>query len=143
MTTKAITPPDSERAALDHNATPTAWSFAAPDLLERLEAADDATLDEPAFGVIAMSADGIVTSYNAAESRLSGLSPGKVLGRHFFSAVAPCTNNFMVAYRFETEPTLDAEIDYVFTLRMHVTNVKLRLLKGTTCRRMYLVVQRK
>jgi photoactive yellow protein len=144
MTTKATTPPDSERATLDHNAaTPTAWSFAAPDLLERLEAADDATLDEPAFGVIAMSADGIVTSYNAAESRFAGLSPAQVVGRHFFSAVAPCTNNFMVAQRFETETALDAVIDYVFTLRMQVTNVKLRLLKGPDRRRMYLVVERR
>jgi photoactive yellow protein len=122
---------------------PTAWSFAAPDLLERLEGADDATLDELPFGVVAMSADGIVTSYNAAESRLTGLSPLRVVGRHFFSGVAPCTNNFMVAHRFESEATLDAEIDYVFTLRMQVTGVKLRLLKGPTRRRMYLVVERK
>jgi photoactive yellow protein len=64
-----------------------------------------------------MSEDGTVTSYNLAESRLSGLTPANVVGRNFFSSVAPCTNNFLVAYRLETEPVLDAIIDYVFTLR--------------------------
>jgi photoactive yellow protein len=118
------------------------WSFTEPGLLDQLEAADDTALDSAPFGVIAMAEDGAVTSYNAAESRLSGLTSAKVVGRHFFSAVAPCTNNFMVAYRFETEAVLDAVIDYVFTLRMQPTKVKLRLLKQPGRRRMYLVVER-
>jgi photoactive yellow protein len=69
--------------------------------------------------------------------------PANVIGRHFFSAVAPCTNNFMVAYRFETEPALDAVTDYVFTLRMQPTAVRLRLLKQPLRRLMYLVVERR
>jgi photoactive yellow protein len=119
-----------------------AWSFTDSDLLDRLEAADDAALDAAPFGVVAMTEDGVVTSYNVAESRLAGLTPAKVVGRHFFSAVAPCTNNFMVAQRFETEPVLDAVVDYVFTLRMQPTKVKLRLLKQPGRRRMYLVIER-
>ena len=110
--------------------------------MDQLEASDDAARDNVPFGVIAMAEDGTVTSYNMAESRLSGLTPAKVVGRHFFSTVAPCTNNFMVAYRFETEPSLDAVIDYVFTLRMQPTKVRLRLLKQPGRRRMYLVVER-
>jgi photoactive yellow protein len=118
------------------------WNFTDPYLLNRLEAADDAALDTAPFGVVAMTEDGVVTSYNAAESRLSGLTPAKVIGRHFFSAVAPCTNNFMVAHRYETEPALDAIIDYVFTLRMQPTKVRLRLLKHPGRLRIYLVVER-
>jgi photoactive yellow protein len=118
------------------------WTFTDPDLLDRLEAADDAALDAAPFGVVAMREDGVVTSYNAAESRLSGLTPAKVVGRHFFTAVAPCTNNFMVAHRFETEPTLDAVVDYVFTFRMQPTKVRLRLLKQPGGLRSYLVVER-
>jgi photoactive yellow protein len=117
-------------------------SFTASDLLDQLEGMDDAALDTMPFGVIAMAADGVVTSYNAAESRLAGLSPASTVGRHFFSAGAPCTNNFMVAQRFETEPAIDAIIDYVFTLRMRPTSVRLRLLKQPGRRRMYLVVER-
>jgi len=110
--------------------------------LDRLEGADDDALDTVPFGVVAMTEEGVVSSYNVAESRLTGLTPAKVVGRHFFSAVAPCTNNFMVAHRFETEPVLDAVVDYVFTLRMQPTKVKLRLLKQPGRRRMYLVVER-
>jgi photoactive yellow protein len=118
------------------------WNFTDSDLLDRLDAADDAALDAAPFGVVAMTEDGVVTGYNVAEARLSGLTPAKVVGRHFFSAVAPCTNNFMVAHRFETEPVLDAVVDYVFTLRMQPTRVRLRLLKQAGHRRIYLVVER-
>jgi photoactive yellow protein len=118
------------------------WSFTDPGLLDKLEAADDAMLNTAPFGVIALTEAGIVTSYNTVESRIAGLTPTRVVGRHFFSAVAPCTNNFMVAHRFETEPELDVVIDYVFTLRMRPTAVKLRLLKQPGRRRMYLLVQR-
>lgn len=118
----------------------TTWSFDEPGLLDRLEMADEATLNELPFGVVAMEDNGVVAVYNAAESRLSGLSPHKVAGRHFFSAVAPCTNNFMVAHRFETEAELDATINYVFTLKMQPTKVRLRLLKQPLRRWMYLLV---
>jgi photoactive yellow protein len=115
-------------------------TFDHPALMGQLEASDDAALDALPFGVVAMAEDGKVTSYNLAESRHSELMPANVIGRHFFSSIAPCTNNFMVAYRFKTEPVLDVVIDYVFTLGMRPTAVRLRLLKQPGCRRMYLVV---
>jgi photoactive yellow protein len=118
------------------------WNFTDPGLLDWLEAADDVAPDTAPFGIIAMTQDGLVTSYSAAESRLSGLTPAKVVGRHFFNAVAPCANNFMVSHRFETEPTLDAVVDYVFTFRMQPTKVRLRLLKQPGALRNYLVVER-
>jgi photoactive yellow protein len=73
---------------------------------------------------------------------LSGLTPSRVVGRLFFSEVAPCTNNFMVAFRFEQEPELDSTIDYVFTLKMSPTPVRLRLLRRPDAPRRFLVVQR-
>jgi photoactive yellow protein len=116
-------------------------TFHQPDLLENLRAMDTAALDALPFGVLAMGLSGIVISYNAAESRLSGLTPANVVGRHFFSAVAPCTNNFMVAHRFETEDAIDDVIDYVFTLRMQATKVRLRLLKQAGHEVMFLAVE--
>ena len=116
-------------------------NFTNTGLMDQLEAADDAALDALSFGVIAMSEDGTVTSYNITESRLSGLTRESVVGRNFFSSVAPCTNNFLVAHRFETEPVLDAVIDYVFTTFMKPTAVRLRLLKQPARRRMYLAVE--
>jgi photoactive yellow protein len=120
-----------------------AWHFAQPDLFDRIEEASHAALDDAPFGVIGMARNGRVEIYNATESKLAGLSPSRVIGRHLFTAVAPCTNNYMIGHRFETEETLDATVDYVFTLRMSPTPVRLRLLKRPDARLMYMVVERR
>lgn len=120
-----------------------AWNFDDPGLLDALDGADEAALDAAPFGVISMTPEGVVTHYNAAESELSGLTPARVVGKIFFTGVAPCTNNFMVAHRFQNEPELDAVIDYVFTTRMAPTPVRLRMLRQPGRRGMYLVVERR
>lgn len=48
-------------------------------------------VDRLAFGLIELDEAGIVQQYNAAESRLSGLDPDDVIGKSFFTEVAPCT----------------------------------------------------
>ena len=90
-----------------------------------------------------VSPDGTVEHYNLAEAAISGLTPERVVGRHFFTAVAPCTNNFMVAHRFETEVEIDTMVDYVFTFRLAPTKVRLRLMKRPGGRRMYLGIARR
>lgn len=110
--------------------------------LAQLEAMSAQALDELTFGVVRMRADGEVVAYNAFESKLAGLTKDRVLARNFFSDVAPCTNNYMVAERFLSEPELDATLDYIFTLRMMPTAVKLRLLRSANAEHMYLLVNR-
>jgi photoactive yellow protein len=115
-------------------------TFDAPDILVWLEAADDRALDGAPFGIVAMDPSGAVVAYNAYESQVSGLSAARVVGRNFFSEVGPCTNNFMVAQRFEDEGMLDEVLPYVFTLKMKPRRVNLRLLKSPDARRQYLLV---
>jgi len=111
--------------------------------LAQLEAMSPQGLNALAFGAVRMRADGEVVAYTARESGMAGLSKERVLGRNFFSAVAPCSNNYLVAQRFLGEPELDATLDYVFTLRMKPTPVTLRLLKSAAAADyMYLLVQR-
>jgi photoactive yellow protein len=107
-----------------------------------IDGAGDDALDALPYGVIGLAPSGDVEVYSAAEARMAGLSRDGVLGRHFFTAVAPCMNNFMVAQRLEDEPALDAVIDYVLTFRMRPTPVKLRLLKDPGVARRYLLIQR-
>jgi len=118
-------------------------TFRQPGLLDDLEAADKAALDALPFGVIGMTPDGAITRYNTAESQLSGMTPANVIGRNFFQDVAPCTNNFMVAHRFESETAIDDIIDYVFTFRIRPTQVRLRLLKDSAHSHMFLLVERR
>ena len=100
------------------------------------------TRDALPFGVVGLSPAGIVEVYNATESRLAGLSRESVLGVHYFATTAQCMNNFMVALHFEEEATLDLMIDYVLTLRMRPTPVRLRLLKGSASPLDYILIQR-
>ena len=43
------------------------------------------------YGFIRLDEQGVVLEYNTAESALSGLPRGGVVGRNFFRSVAPCT----------------------------------------------------
>ena len=117
--------------------------FSSADLFERCEQSDPGTIDTWPFGLVGMDLAGIVLVYNTIEANLSGLSASRVIGRDFFTAVAPCTNNYMVGHRFMIEPELDATIDYVFTFKMAPTPVRLRLLKRRDAKRMYLAVEKR
>jgi photoactive yellow protein len=115
--------------------------FDAPAILEQIERLDPAQLDALPFGLVAMTREGVVTHYNRRESELSGLSPQRVLGLNFFTEVAPCTNNFMVADRLRQETELDATLPYSFSVKLRPTPVTLRLLRSAAARSAYLLVQ--
>jgi photoactive yellow protein len=108
-------------------------------LLDDLEKADNEALDAADFGIVRMRADGTVIAYNTYESLLSGLLAESVMGKCFFTEVAPCTNNFMVAERFSEAGALDVELNYVFTYRMKPTKVFLRLLRRAEATEQYLL----
>jgi len=112
------------------------------DLYAALADASDESLEEAPFGIVRMDATYTVSIYNRWESQLSGLSPATVLGKVFFTQVAPCTNNYLVAHRYEEPGDLDAVVDYMFTYRLAPTPVRLRLLKRDGGPRWLLVERR-
>lgn len=116
------------------------YSFAETGLCELLNQESDSGLDELPFGVVKMDLTGTVLAYNQAESRIAGVAPEQAIGKHFFSQVAPCTNNFMVASRYEQAP-LDEELDYMFTYVTTPTRVRLRLLRASESAYQYLLVK--
>ena len=61
----------------------------------------DADLDRLPYGVITVDARGRVLHYNEAEARAVGLDPAEVIGRNFFTEVAPCTRVQSFYGRFE------------------------------------------
>lgn len=63
-----------------------------PQHLHALVEMSPEELDVLPVGAIRLGRDGTVLGYNQAESRLSGLLPERVLGRNFFTEIAPCTN---------------------------------------------------
>jgi photoactive yellow protein len=123
-------------------ARPGPGQFADPGLLDTLESASLDAIDDFGFGLIVMDRDGRVLGYNQAESKLSGLPAGEVIGRNFFVEIGPCTNNYLIAQRYQDsasqETSLDEQLDYVFTYRMTPTPVRLRLLARQGSPRQYL-----
>lgn len=119
----------------------TRLDFEDPRLLDAL-GAEGTRHNDAGFGVVGMDREGRVVVYNDFEARAAGLPAASVLGEDFFGSVALCMNNFMVAQRFEDEETLDATIDYVLTLRMRPTRVRLRLLQAPRARLRYVLVER-
>lgn len=76
-------------------------------------------LDALPYGAIRLSPRGTILGYNAAEGRLTGRTRDRVLGRNFFSDVAPCTDVREFRGRFtelatESEKSLFHEFAFEF-----------------------------
>jgi len=120
--------------------------FDQPGLGALLDSSDATAQDALGFGVIGFDDDGLVQRYNRFESQAAGLRAERLMGQDLFLAVAPCMNNFMVAQRFADaradHAALDDTINYVLTLRMRPTKVRLRLLYQPGANLAYVLVQR-
>lgn len=69
--------------------------------LERIAGMTEEELDTLPFGAIRLDGRGRVVSYNATESRAAGRARERVIGRNFFTEVAPCVDvqEFAGVYR--------------------------------------------
>jgi photoactive yellow protein len=118
----------------------TSTFFDSAGLLAELEAMPLEQMDQLDFGLVVMDRTGDVIWYNTYESNRAGISRDRVMGRNFFESVGPCTNNYLVAQRYLDELDLDALLDFVFTLRMLPTPVRLRLLAKADSKRQYMAI---
>lgn len=84
--------------------------------LESIDRMNEMELDGLPFGAIRLDKDGKVLSYNATEARLTGRDPKRVIGRNFFTDVAPCTNVQAFAGRFR-EGVAKKDMHVIFPYR--------------------------
>lgn len=88
-------------------------------------------LDTLPYGLICLDAQGRVVHYNDTESRMARLPKGKVIGRNFFTEVAPCTRVREFEGQFQdlvrdTSRVRVRSFDFIFRFRhseQHVTIV--------------------
>jgi photoactive yellow protein len=117
-------------------------TFSDPQLLDWLEAQSNQELDEAPFGVVRMSRDGKVVAYCKSESHITGIKPDYAVGKFYFTQIAPCANNLMIAAKY-AQPNLDEELDYILTYVCDPVKVRLRLLKSSASAYQYFLVNRK
>jgi len=66
-------------------------SFGAEDIENILAKMTKTQLDKLAFSTIQLDKTGKILSYNATEGEITGRNPKEVIGKNFFTEVAPCT----------------------------------------------------
>jgi photoactive yellow protein len=107
----------------------------------------DAELDGLPFGVVGLDEEGIILRYNLYESRFARLDRNQVLGRNFFTEVAPCVRTEVFEGRFRRFVAPGAEspierFDYVFDFKFGTQEVSIELLRAAGARRFYLLINR-
>ena len=84
--------------------------------LENIDRMSAEELDALPFGAIRLDKDGKILAYNMTESKLTGRDPKRVVGRNFFTDVAPCTNVQSFAGRFR-EGVAKGDMHVIFPYR--------------------------
>jgi len=101
-------------------------------------------LDSLPYGVIQVDAEGVVLRYNAFEAGLSGLSKQKVVGKNFFTQIAPCTDLQEFRGRFRkgiAEGKLQCTFRYHFAFQKNPRDVTVTLFYNQADRSVWILVQ--
>jgi photoactive yellow protein len=111
--------------------TTSTSTFVPASVLESLGSLTAAQADALPFGVVKLDSKGIIQLYNRYNYENFANFGGKsVIGRNYFTEVAPCANNFIFSGRFMRGAEmgmLDQVFDYVFTYKIEPTRVRVHL----------------
>ncbi|HEY9218806.1 MAG TPA: photoactive yellow protein [Phenylobacterium sp.] len=108
-------------------------SFGQDDIENVLAKKSAAEIDQLAFGAIQLDRMGTVLSYNVMEAQITGRDPSQVIGRNFFTEVAPCTNRPEFRGEFDKGVrlgNLGVMFEYTFAYKMAPTKVKVHMKKA-------------
>ena len=120
-------------------------SFETQDLANVLAKMGDKAVDNLAFGAVKVDASGKILQYNVAEGDITGRDPKAVLGKNFFTEVAPCTNRPEFQGKFKdgiASGNLNTLFEYVFDYNMKPTKVKVHMMKAVAGDGYFIFVKR-
>jgi len=109
---------------------PEIVQFDQDDIENVLSRMDEKQIDQLAFGAIQLDRDGKVLAYSQREASITGRDPKSVIGKNFFTDVAPCTRRPEFLGRFQEgvrTGKLSAVFDYVFDYKMNPTRVRVHM----------------
>lgn len=108
-------------------------NFGSEDIGNKLAEMSDRDIDKLAFGAINLDANGKILSYNKAEGEITGRNPEEVIGKNFFTEVAPCTKTDDFFGKFQEgvkSGNLSTMFEYTFDYQMKPTKVKVHMKKS-------------
>ncbi|WP_395704258.1 photoactive yellow protein [Aquabacterium sp.] len=119
--------------------------FGKSDVENVLAKMSDEQLNRLAFGAIELDASGRILKYNAVEGAITGRDPKAVVGKNFFTEVAPCTNRPEFKGVFDKgvrENNLNTLFEYVFDHQMKPTKVKIHMKRAISSSSYWIFVKR-
>lgn len=99
-------------------------------VLQKLPSLSAAELDALSIGVVKVDDQGVIQMYNKEEGRIGNVNPASVIGKNFFTQVAPCTNNRLFFGKFKegvSKGSLAFSMPYTFTYKIKPTNVMIQM----------------
>lgn len=119
--------------------------FGKSDIANILSKMNSDDIDRLAFGAIQLDGSGKILQYNAAEGGITGRDPRSVIGKNFFTEVAPCTNRKEFRGAFDDgvkNGDLNTMFEYVFDYKMQPTRVKVHMKKAIVGESYWVFVKR-
>jgi photoactive yellow protein len=105
-------------------------AFGKADIENVLARMNEGDLNRLAFGAVEVDRTGKVLKYNATEGAITGRDPKAMIGKNFFTDIAPCTNRPQFKGVFDKgvrEDNLNTLFEYVFDHQMKATRVKVHM----------------
>lgn len=121
-------------------------AFVDADILSQIDTMPSSDLDELSFGVIGLGDDGTVLEYNKYEQELAQRQKERVIGKSFFTEVAPCSNKpvFSGLFFFGVQQNeMDCMISYYFDFQMTPTHVWIHMYRSPKTQTNWIFVKRK
>lgn len=128
-----------------HQSGSSAVEFGRDDIVNAIRNMSASEIDRMAFGAVELDANGLIIRYNAAEGAITGRKPQEVLGKNFFTDVAPCTNTPKFKGEFDQgvrRGMLDKKFEYTFDYNMRPTKVKVHMKKSLSGNTFWIFVKR-
>lgn len=119
--------------------------FGKDDMANALKNMKPGEIDKLAFGAVQLDAKGKILAYNAAEGAITGRDPKAVIGKSFFTEVAPCTNTPVFKGAFDKgvkNGDLNTMFEYTFDYNMKPTKVKVHMKKALVDSTFWVFVKR-
>ncbi len=107
--------------------------FDKDDIQNTIAKLSDTEINSLAFGAIELDRAGTVLRYNAMEGQITGRDPKDMIGKNFFTDVAPCTNTPEFKGKFDSgvaKGDLGVMFEYLFDYQMKPTRVKVHMKKS-------------